>query len=78
MQTALIKTIGPSTAFLAQYLTQHHGWHVDRVEQLTSQRGTIVGRHENPEYFVGFALNDGSRIDEILVENENHEQLRNL
>lgn len=73
METAILYTVGPSTMLLAQYLAQHHDWKIDRVQQITSQRGIIVGRHDNPHEFLAFGINEGTRVHSVEVPEHDEE-----
>lgn len=71
MQTAILYTIGPATMLLAQYLATQQEWKIDQIQQVTSQRGIIVGRHDTPLEFEGIGINiEGTRIQSIEVPDE--------
>ena len=69
MMRVRLNTVGMRPDLLAMWL-ERQGWMIREVIQETTQRGYIIGEHENPMDFLGDGVNDGTRIMSIGIVEE--------
>jgi hypothetical protein len=68
-----LNTIGPRVDLLATWLSEQ-GLLVSEVLQTNSQRGFIIGNHDNPAEFLGDGISDGTRVMSIALVEEPDEE----